>query len=308
MASSKAATGQGRSNRKAKNPVDIALNAGMRPMLVRHGFKRKTKRYYVRETEQSVQFVPIHAGTRRGYQGGAGFEACGCVLNKEVLRLCDELGLGELYPRYRHTDHHCHLTCDLRDYGKFFIFRPYKEELRKRSFLFRLSKSFSRGPELEEGIPEIAAYRQAYSRFEDNIQSEGSIPLIEDYGKLRADVFEKYIMRWFEKCEDIKFVARWIGEISGLRSYRGLLAATAYCAAGEFELARPALQNLIKRENKTRDDYFKECRRPSLNPFIFLHRKSVRYSNRYADFAYGYFKHQARSGRALAERFGIELD
>lgn len=308
MASGKAATGQRRSTRKAKNPVDIALNAGMRPLLIGHGFHRKTKRYYIRETEQSIQFVPIHAGTRRGYMGGAGFEAAGCVLNKELLRLCDELELGPLYPMYRHSDHHCHLTCNLRDYRKFFIFRPYKEDLKKRSFLFRLSQSFRRYPEVEDELPEIAAFRQAYSRFEDNIQSEESIPLIEDYGKLRADVFEKYIMPWFEKCEDIKFVARWIGEINGPRSYQGLLEATAYCAAGEFELARPALQELIKRENKTRDDYFKECRKPSLNPIIFLYRKSVRFSNKYADFAYGYFKHQAASGRALAERFGIELD
>lgn len=308
MALGNAARGQKRSARKAKNPVDIALNAGMRPMLIGHGFHRKTKRYFIRETEQSIQFVPIHAGNRRGYQGGAGFEACGCILNKELLRLCDELKLGELYPLCRHTGHHCHLTCNLLDYHKFFIFRPYKEDLRKRSYLFRLSKTYRRGPEIEDGIPEIAAFRPAYSRFEDNIQSEESIPLIEDYGRLRADVFGKYIMPWFEKCEDIKFVARWIGEISGPRRNIGLLVATAYCAAGEFELARPALQDLVKRENKTRDDYFRECRRPSLNPITFLHRTSVRFANEYADFAYGYFKHQAASGRALAERFGIELD
>ena len=309
MALGKGATGQGRSTRKAKNPVDIALDAGMRPMLIGHGFQRKTKRYFVRETDKSIQFVPIYAGTRRGYQGGAGFGACGCVLNKEILKLSDELQLGTLDPRHRNTNHDCHLTCDLRAFHYFFNIRPYKENLKERSILFRLSKTFSRGPEFEDGIPEIAEFRTVYSRFEDNIESEESIPLIEDYGKLRADVFERYIIPWFEKCEDIKFATRWIGEIGGQRySYRGMLAATACCVSGDLETARTAIRGLIKNENKTQEDYYKECRRPSLSIFSFLHVKSARYCNKYARFAYGYFRQQAIKARALAERFGIELE
>lgn len=68
MASDTAAAGQGRSARRAKKPVDIELEAGMRPMLIRHGIQRQTQRHLVRETTTAVQYVAITPPDRReGY-------------------------------------------------------------------------------------------------------------------------------------------------------------------------------------------------------------------------------------------------
>ena len=284
----------------------IALDAGMRPMLIRHGFTRKTKRYYVRETENSVQVVPIHAGTRHGYRGGAGFCDCGNVSIKELDKLGEELQLGYLHPKYRHTDHDCHMTCDLSDYDSFFNVAPFRREMRKKHFIRWM---FIGAPSEEESIPEVLALRELYSKFEDSIDRPESVPLIEDYGRARSDTFEKYIIPWFDKCDDISFAVQWIEERGGRGNKTGcLLLAAASCLAGDFEKARPELLKAIAEAKKSRRDHYNWVRRPRI-PFFGSYRdRSKRYANKFADFAYRYYQEHGRKARALADRFGIRIE
>lgn len=95
----------------------------------------------------------------------------------------------------------------------------------------------------------------------------------------------------------------------GRQGLQGWKSAAGGCLAGEFELARPELQKAVKVGKTSREEHYKKARRrPLLGPLSFRERGSEKFSRKYAEFAYNMFTAYARRARALAERFGIQID
>lgn len=263
MASSKAATGQGRSARKAKNPVDIALNAGMRPMLVGHGFKRKTKRYFVRETSGAVHYVAIKPPDHRVGYLNCMFDASAGIISKEISNIVQKLKLNtNLFIYIKHTDHHCHVECQLDDVSRF-NGRVDVDKVKRTPFFLR---PFASIPMIYDHIPEMKEFGALCRRIDSSPSSYLVPKWSETYAVQHAQLFEKYVLPWFNQCDDMKYLARWIEHWVGKRTKSGnLLLATACCLSSDFDAAKTILKRVVD-QTKT--------------PFSKIYKRQLRYQNK----------------------------
>lgn len=243
MASGGSQTARGQSARRAKKPVDIALDAGMRPMLLKHGFQRKTNRYFVRETSSAVQYVDISPPDRREGYLTCQYDATAGIVSKEISRIASELNLGNrLLIHIKRTSRECHVECDLGDIERFHA-RVDTEKLRKTPFFLR---PFILKPMIYDHIPEMGEFRALCKK----IYNSHLLPITpeteNDYAIKRAELFEKYSLAWFDQCDQPEYFVRWIEFWVGRRAKsKNLLLATACCLASDSEGARTILQKIV---------------------------------------------------------------
>lgn len=307
MASGNAATGQGRSTRKAKSPVDIALNAGMQPMLVGHGFRRKTKRYFVRETSGAIQYVAISPPDHRVGYLNCIFDASAGIISKEISNLAEELKLNQrLFIYIKHTDHECHVECQLGDISRF-NGRIDVEKIRKTPFFLR---PFTSIPMIYDHIPEMKEFGALCRSIDSSPSSYQASKWAETYAIQHALLVEKYVLPWFAQCEDMKYLARWIEHWVGQRAKsRNLLLATACCLASDFDAAKIILKRVIDRAEIPFDKFYKkELRYQKKMKFLKTPEGQKRKAEELARIIFTGKKKRAEDARALARYFDIDFD
>ena len=307
MASSKTATGQERPTRKAKNPVDIAINFGMRPMLVGHGFKRKTKRYYVRETSSAVQYVAISPPDHRGGYLNCMFDASAGIISKEILNIEEKLELNkDLFTYIKYTDHKCHVECQLDDISRFNA-RIDVNKLKRIPFFLR---PFTAIPMIYDHIPEMKEFGALCRSIDSSPSSYQTPKWAETYAIHHAQLFEKYVLPWFDKCDDPKYFTRWIEHWVGQRRKSGnLLLATACCLASDFDAAKTILKRVVDQAEIPFDKVYKrELRQQRRKKFLKTSENQKRKAEELARMISTSKRKSADDAGTLARYFKIDLN
>lgn len=307
MASRKAAADQQRSTRQTKNPVDIALDAGTRPMLIGHEFKRKTKRYYVRETSSAVQYVAISPPRPRDGYLSCLHNATAGIISKEILNIAQELKINALtYIYIKHTDHDCHAQCQLYDISRFNA-RIDVDKIKRTPFFLR---PFTSIPMIYDHIPEMREFGALCRRIDSSPSSYLTPKWAETYAIQHAQLLEKYLIPWFDQCDDMKYLAKWIEYWVGKRAKSSnLLLATACCLASEFDAAKTILKRVVDKAELPLDKIYRKAYRYERKKKALKTREDQkRRAEEFARAISANNRKKADEAGTLARYFGINLD
>lgn len=292
--------------RKMRNPVDIALDAGMRPMLIGHGFTRKTKRYFVRETSSAVQFVAINPPHyRTGYLNCLYIASAGIIM-KDITELVEILDLRRLTALINHANRDCHFSCTIDEIYKYNARIDIRKIKSNKIFFLR---PFVKFPKIEIYIPEMNEFGRLCRKIDSVPAPSNMSELTQIYAQQESNLFEKYMLPWFDKCEDREFSANWIEYLEGRGTKSGnLLLATAFCLASNFDRARPYLQSAISRGEKTYDEIYRDALRyENKKKYRKTSANREKAARKNADMFFVGRKRKALDARALARHFGIDL-
>lgn len=291
---------------KMRIPVDIALDAGLRPMLIRHGFTRKTKRYFVRERPGAIHYVAITPPDRRSGYLTCLHRASAGIISKKIVKIVEELDLRKLFIHKKYTDRDCHFECDLEDIYRFKARIDFEENIRNQPFFLR---PFVKFPRVEIYIPEMREFVALWRKIDAFPSSPLASSMADAYAHQEAQLHEKYILPWFDQCEDMNYFAQWVEYWVGRRAKTpNLLLATAYCLASNFEDARTHLKNAVALTDISFDKtYRQELRYENKMKFRKTIEGRKKKAKKISESIMAMRKRTAEDARALARYFDIDL-
>ena len=236
--------------------MDVKLRATLKEL----GFKRKSHATYIREDPKVRRIFELeldHNVISADFTDGAG------VFNHEMERIYDEV-LKRHYIQYSGIRNHAHAGTSIMtliEIERGWDYRTWQETHPPENGLF--GDIIHRPPDVTKVVehcsdrgywtPVIADWR-----LEDEEWERQHRPHVEALGTYLEELFHRYILPWYETCDDPLSFARWYDryESRGLTQILG--AITAYGLAGEKDRAGELIRGRIEEAARSFEDVRQE--------------------------------------------------